>query len=74
MYFAQVGRDYQVNIQNLSLWKVSLSLCETRCFEIYESLNRIITTGSLVPDPTDYLGKESVSDALLMDLEKFIKM
>ncbi len=76
MLFIAGGRDYQVPVSELDLWKDALADSteeSTRMFHTFPDLNHLLMPGTGKPGPDEYTVPNTVDTAVGADIAKFIR-
>ena len=63
----QGGRDYQVTVADLDLWRAGLADREAVDFEFYEDLNHLFGAGEGMATPSEYTNEIKSVDARVID-------
>jgi fermentation-respiration switch protein FrsA (DUF1100 family) len=73
MLFLQGERDFQVTMDDFSLWKRGLSGAGNVKFQTYVTLNHLFIAGEGPPNPAEYQKPGNVAPAVIDDLADWIK-
>lgn len=73
MLFLQGERDYQVTMEDFSLWQEALGGLPHATFKSYPALNHLFIAGTGMSLPAEYETPGNVSDAVINDLVDWIK-
>lgn len=66
-------RDYQVNADDLTIWKEHTSTKNNVTFKSYPKMNHILMDNTGTPSPNEYYSQLEISSDLINDLAKWIK-
>lgn len=69
----QGERDYQVTMEDFSLWRTGLRHNKNVFFKSYSKLNHLLQEGSGKSIPEEYMKASSVPDYVLSDIAAFIQ-
>jgi len=73
IFIVQGGRDYQVPVEHLELWRKALADRSDVEFRTYPKMNHMLVNGEGTPLPTEYANPGNVVPELIQDLAKWIK-
>lgn len=73
MLFLQGERDFQVTMDDFSLWKRGLNGAKNVKFQTYVTLNHLFIAGEGPPNPAEYRNPGNVAPAVIDDLADWIK-
>ncbi len=73
MLFLQGGRDYQVTLTDLNLWKKVLKGRKNVTFKIYPSLNHLFHAGKGKSLPAEYMKPSFVYAKAITDIANWVK-
>ena len=72
MLFLQGGRDYQVSMEDFSLWKLGLFGKPNVTFKSFPALNHLFMTGSGKPTPLEYTQPGHMSAEVAETIAKWV--
>jgi uncharacterized protein len=74
LFLLQGKRDYQITYEDdFIVWQNTFNTTSKVSFQSYESLNHLFISGSGTPTNTEYLSPGNVDEAVINDIEHWIK-
>jgi len=68
MFFLQGERDYQVTMEDFSLWQTAMATKENVTMKSYATLNHLFMSGSGTPTSEEYLSFKNVEEEVIEDI------
>lgn len=73
IFVLQGERDYQVTMEDFSLWRSGLLSCKNACFKSYPKLNHLLQEGSGKSTPFEYTQASPVPSYVIDDIAFFVR-